>query len=138
MMILPKRSRIPPAQPARPLLIVARDQEELYRVLQRAYRETDEIMVLRDRRRGERRRASESVPKERRRGDRRLAPSLAHELDSQRFALVYPPDAAAPPPYPNSPRWRTSVLRVLRDRRGWRSGTPTDQPRSAQRGGHRG
>ncbi len=127
MTMLPKRSRIPLLQPARPLLIVARDQGELYRVLQRAYRETDEIVVLRDRRRGERRLASESVEKERRQGERRLAPSLAHELRSQRFALVYPPDATTFASDRNSRRWRTSVLRALRDRR---SSTPTDKPPS--------
>lgn len=138
MTMLPKRGRIPPLQPARPLLIVARDQRELYRVLQRAYRETDEIIVVRDRREGERRRVSESVARERRRGDRRLAPSLAHELGSQRFALVYPPDAAATAPYRDSSRWRTRVLRILRDPRGRRSGTPTDQPPSAPHGDHRG
>jgi len=134
MVMLPKRSRIPPLQPARPLLIVARDQGELYRVLQRAYRETDEIIVLRDRRQGERRRASESVAGERRHGDRRRAPSLAPELSSQRFALVYPPDAAATASYRNASRWRMSVLRILRDRRGRRSGTPTDPPPSAPHG----
>ena len=131
MTMLPRRRRIPPPQAARPLLIVARDQSELYRILQRAYRETDEIIVVRDRRRGERRRASESVSMERRHGDRRLAPSLAHELGSRQFALVYPPGAGALAPDRNLPRWRSSILRVIRDRR---SGNPTKQPPSVPHG----
>ena len=117
MTMLPRRRRIPPPQAVRPLLIVARDQGELYRIVQRAYRETDEILVLRDRRQGERRRASQPVATERRRGDRRRAPSLAHELGSQHFALVSPAGAGARGPDATSLRWRARILRFLRDRR---------------------
>ncbi len=119
MTILPKRRRCPPARAARPLLIVARDQQDLYHILQRAYRDTDELVVLRDRRQGERRRGSHPVAEERRHGDRRCAPPLAHELGSQHFALVYPASTGARTPRAKSPRWRSRILRFrfLRDRR---------------------
>jgi hypothetical protein len=77
-------SRTRPTRPAaRGVLIVARDQHELYRNLQRAHRDTDEILVLRDRRQGERRRASHPVADERRHRGRRRLPALAEELRVQ-------------------------------------------------------
>jgi len=78
----------PPA--GRGLLIVARDQGELYDCLQHAYGDSEEITVLLDRRRGERRRRVQPVAGERRRGERRSLLSLAEDLRFQQYLLVRP------------------------------------------------
>ena len=84
-------SRTRPTRPAaRGVLIVARDQQELYRNLQRAYRDTDELLVLRDRRQGERRRGIHPVADERRQRERRSLLSIAEDLRYQQYVLVRP------------------------------------------------
>jgi len=124
---MPARThRTHPARWAQGLLIVARDRMQLYRDLQRTYRDTDEILVVRDRRQGERRQASHPVADERRHGDRRRLPALADELRFQQYALIYPTDAGALAPHPTSPRWRPSVVRYLRDRLARLRGTTPD------------
>jgi len=124
----PNGLHTPPTRPPmRGVLIVARDQQALYRNLQRAYRDTDEILVLRDRRQGERRRGIHPVADERRQRERRRLPALAEELRVQHYVLVYPTDAGVPAPPPTSPRWRASVLRYLRDRWARRRGTTPDR-----------
>ena len=121
-------SRTRPTRPsARGVLIVARDQQELYRNLQRAYRDTDELLVLRDRRQGERRRGIHPVADERRQRERRRLPATAHDLHVQPYVLVYPTDAEAPTSPLTSPRWRASVLRYFRDRWSRRRGTTPDR-----------
>ena len=74
----------------RSLLIVARDQRDLYDCLQHAYADSETITVLVDRRQGERRRRVQPVAGERRYGDRRSLPSLEHDLRFQQYVLVRP------------------------------------------------
>lgn len=74
----------------RGLLIVARDQLELYDYLQHAYGGSAEVTVLFDRRHADRRQTVQSVRRERRRKDRRRLPSLADDLRFQQYVLVRP------------------------------------------------
>ena len=74
----------------RGVLIVARDQGDLYDCLQHAYGDREAITVLLDRRRGERRRRVQPVAGERRSTDRRSLPSLEHDLRFQQYLLVRP------------------------------------------------
>jgi len=80
------------ASSARPtvrgLLIVARDQTDLYESLQYAYGDSETITVLLDRRLAERRRAVQPMMAERRRGERRSPPSIADDLRFQQYVLV--------------------------------------------------
>ncbi|MBP1779697.1 MAG: hypothetical protein H6Q86_5708 [candidate division NC10 bacterium] len=111
----------------RGLLIVARGQWDFYRTLQRAYCDTDEIVVLRDQRQGERRQASHPVADERRHRDRRRLPATAHDLGAQRYVLVYPASTGALVPPPTAPRWPPRVVRYLRDRWAQLWGSTPDQ-----------
>jgi len=71
-------------------LIVSRDLMVLYQALQYAYRDSEEITVLVERRQGERRRGVQPVPGDRRRSERRSLPGLAHDLRFQPYVLVRP------------------------------------------------
>jgi hypothetical protein len=83
------KSNKPPARPAvRGLLIVARDQGDLYDALRHAYGNEADLTVLVDRRNAERRRLSRPVPGERRHCERRSPPTLADDLRFQQFVLV--------------------------------------------------
>lgn len=75
-----------PARPTvRGLLIVARDQGDLYDCLQHAYGDSETITVLLDRRR-----AVQPMMGERRRGERRSPLSIADDLRFQQYVLVRP------------------------------------------------
>jgi len=74
----------------RGVLIVARDQGDLYDCLQHAYGDSETITVLLDRRQGERRRRVQPVRGERRQGERRSLPSLEHDLRFQQYLRVRP------------------------------------------------
>ena len=90
----------PQATPIRPadqgLLIVARDQGDLYEALRHAYGDNAELTVLVDRRHAERRRGDRTVPGERRQRDRRDSPSIAHDLRFQQYVLGRPPRRRPP------------------------------------------
>ena len=137
-MTIPAINRGPSASGvARPLLIVARDRRDFYRVL-RGYRDTDEFTVVLDRRQAERRRRVQPAARERRRGERRSLPARTDALRVQPYVLVSPPGAGALAPHPPSPRWGATVLRYLRDGWAWLRGTPTDQlPQTMQHQGER-
>ncbi len=91
-MVAPRSGlRTRPAPPAtRSLLIVARDQGDLYDCLRHAYGDSETLTVFLDRRQGERRRAGQSVLAERRRSERRSPLSLAEDLRFQQYVLVRP------------------------------------------------
>ena len=72
------------------LLIVARDQVDLYDCFQHAYGDGEEITILLDRRQAERRRAVQPVMGERRCRGRRRPPSIAEDLRFQQYVLVRP------------------------------------------------
>ena len=78
----------PPTGPG--VLIVARDQTDLYECLQHAYADSETTTVLLDRRRGERRQITQPVAGERRRGERRALLSFAEDLRFQQYVLVRP------------------------------------------------
>ena len=69
------------------LLIVARDQPDLYDCLRHTYGDSETLTVLLDRRQGERRRSVVPILGERRR-DRRRPPSIADDLRYQQYVLV--------------------------------------------------
>ena len=75
----------PTRPPVRALLIVARDQWDLYEALRSAYGDSETITVLLDRRQ-----VVQPVLGERRRGERRSLPSIADDLRFQQYVLVRP------------------------------------------------
>jgi hypothetical protein len=77
-----------PAVPA--LLIVARDRPELYHALQQNFGDSQEIAVLLDRRREDRRRRELAVPGDRRRMERRSTPRIEDDLRLREYVLVRP------------------------------------------------
>ena len=72
----------------RGLLIVAQDWVDLYEFLQRAYGDSEELALLLDRRKGDRRRAVQSVSVERRHGERRRLPAPSDDLRLQPYVLA--------------------------------------------------
>ena len=90
MTIPAKPRRTPGPRPARPMLIVGRTHVALYDSLNRAFGGLGGIPVLLDRRRGERRRAIQSVAAERRHGERRSLPRIEDDLRQRRYVLVDP------------------------------------------------
>jgi len=81
----------PPLRPAvLNLLIVARDQPELYRTLQRRFRDYAAVTILLNRRQGERRQAVQPVPVERRRGERRSALHPRNDLRQRKYIFARP------------------------------------------------
>ena len=133
MSILATIRRPRPPRAVRPLLIVARDRRDFYRVL-RGYRDTDEFTVVLDRRQAERRRRVQPAARERRRGERRSLPARTDALRVQPYVLVSQPGAGAlAPPCPR-PCWRARVTRYLRDVGAWLRGTATDHQQPAPTG----
>ena len=92
-MSVPPNGLCPPStRPSvRGLLIVARDQPDLYDCLRHTYGDSETLTVLLDRRQGERRRSVVPIVGERRR-DRRRPPSIADDLRYQQYVLVRPHD----------------------------------------------
>lgn len=71
------------------LLIVARNQRALYEYLKNDFADDPEVVVVMDRRQGERRQRAETWTAERRRAsDRRGQPPIADKLESIGFAIV--------------------------------------------------
>jgi hypothetical protein len=62
-------------------MVVARDAAELYTSMKDTFADSEGIVVILDRRFGERRRRSVSVPADRRRGERRARPPLKNPDD---------------------------------------------------------
>ncbi len=74
----------------RGLIIVSRDQPELWEALKREFGQSDEIRVILDRRRGERR-MMDGVDVPNRRGrDRRNMPRIEDDLRTRKYVLVRP------------------------------------------------
>ena len=89
---MPRESRSLEAQPTRNkvrcLFIVARDQPDLWHHLKRDFAE-EEVQVILDRRRGDRRQRVEAQEPERRRADRRRQPSVDNNLRYRSFVIVH-------------------------------------------------
>ena len=78
----------PSGQGVRGLIIVARDQPELWHHLTRHFAEHNEVWVLLDRRQWERRQRLQRYEPERRKADRRPPLSLHTDLRYRSFLLV--------------------------------------------------
>ena len=72
----------------RHLFIVARDQPDLWAHLAREFSGESGVQVLLDRRRSDRRRATQPASSERRRSERRARPPVDRELAAMNFALI--------------------------------------------------
>jgi|MudIll2142460700_1097286.scaffolds.fasta_scaffold1622780_1 hypothetical protein len=72
------------------LLIVARDQPELFRALQQELGGSPQLRVILDSRRANRRRQALPVPVDRRRRERRSPPRLEDDLCLRQYILVRP------------------------------------------------
>jgi hypothetical protein len=72
------------------LLIVARDQLEVYRALQEAFGESQEVAVILDRRCESRRRRGLAVPADRRQMERRSSLHIEEDLRLRQYVLVRP------------------------------------------------
>ena len=72
------------------LLIVARDQPEVYQSLQRRLRRCAAVAILWDRREGERRQVVQPVLVDHRRGDRRALPSPRTDLRQRAYFFARP------------------------------------------------
>ena len=73
------------------LLIVARDQPELFRALQQAFGGSPQLRIILDRRRANRRRQALAVPVDRRQRERRSPPRIEEDLHLRQYILVRPP-----------------------------------------------
>ena len=71
------------------LFIVARNQPGLWHYLRRDFAEDEEIQVLLDRRRGDRRQRYQGQEPERRRSDRRRQPSIDNDLRYRSFVVLH-------------------------------------------------
>jgi hypothetical protein len=72
------------------LIIVAREQQDLWRSLVDEFRDVRQIQVLLDRRHGERRTPRGSVAYDRRTRERRSLPRLEDDLHARQYVLVRP------------------------------------------------
>ena len=77
------------------LIIVAREQPELWRYMTRHFVRFTRVQVLLDRRQGERRQRFQRYEPERRRLDRRRPPRLETDLRSRPYVIV-PPQPITP------------------------------------------
>ena len=72
------------------LIVVAREQRELWRSLVHEFKEVEQIQILLDRRHGERRLPWGPVVYDRRARDRRSLPRLEDDLHARQYVLVRP------------------------------------------------
>ena len=72
------------------LLIVARGQHELYRRLQQRLEGCTVVVMLFDRREGERRQTAQPFPFDRRRGERRSARHPRNDLQQRKYVFARP------------------------------------------------
>lgn len=82
-MTAPARERV-----VRLLFIVARDHPELWHHLRRDFGDDEEVQVILDRRRGERRCQIRAREPERRRADRRRPPAIEKDLRYHSFVII--------------------------------------------------
>ncbi len=74
--------------PVRCLFIVARDQAGLWDHLRRDFAEDEEVQIILDRRRDERRRGVRAYDPERRRANRRRPRSIGNDLRYRSFVVL--------------------------------------------------
>lgn len=82
--------RVPSQKKVLSLIIVAREQRELWRSLVDEFRNVEQIQILLDRRHGERRTPRGPVAYDRRTRERRSLPRLEDDLHARQYVLVRP------------------------------------------------
>ena len=82
--------RVPSPKHVLSLIIVAREQQDLWRSLAGEFRDVQQVQVLLDRRRGERRTPRGPVAYDRRARERRSLPRLEDDLHARQYVLVRP------------------------------------------------
>jgi len=80
----------PQGNMVRGMIIVARDQTDLWRTLMQEFAQSQEICILLDRRQGERRKGSQFYAPDRRGVDRRSLPRIEDDVRSRQYVLVRP------------------------------------------------
>jgi len=80
----------PTRAPVPGLLVVARDQPDLYRVLQQTFGASPQVAVILDRRCEKRRRGGHAVASDQRRRERRSLPRFEDDLTLRQYILVRP------------------------------------------------
>lgn len=80
----------PKSNTVRGLIIVARDQPDLWRTLIQEFGQSQEIRILLDRRQGERRKGNQFYAPDRRGVDRRSLPRIEDDVRSRQYVLVRP------------------------------------------------
>jgi hypothetical protein len=80
----------PTHQAVHSLIIVAREQQDLWRSLVLEFQDVEYIHILLDRRYGERRRPKGPVAYDRRTRERRNLHRLENDLDTRQYVLVRP------------------------------------------------
>jgi hypothetical protein len=88
------RSAVRPGPSA--LVIVRRDEAGLYESLGKAFQAREGVLVIRDRRSGERRRGGEQPARERRRGDRRSRLEVDAQVRTLGWSAVLSADISPP------------------------------------------
>ena len=81
---------VPTHQGVLSLIIVAREQGDLWRSLVHEFQDVEQIQILLDRRHGERRTPRGPVAYDRRARDRRSLPRLEDDLHARQYVLVRP------------------------------------------------
>jgi hypothetical protein len=80
----------PPHTAMRGLLIVARDELNLWQSLKAAFGDSEGVTVVLDRRQEDRRRGVQGVGSDRRRMERRSLPRIEDDLSVRKYVLVRP------------------------------------------------
>lgn len=88
------------------LLLVARNQPDLWRYLKNNFAGDQKVEVILDRRRGERRQRIEPHEPERRRAERRRQPGLDNDLSYRSFVIVRLPQGGLAS---RLPRWKETA-----------------------------
>lgn len=81
---------VPTHQAVLSLIIVAREQRDLWRSLVQEFKDVERIQILLDRRHGERRMPRGPVAYDRRARERRNLPRLDDDLHARQYVLVRP------------------------------------------------
>jgi hypothetical protein len=82
--------------------VVARDQQRLYEYLSQVSAKSDGLLVILDRRQGERRHQATPETPERRRADRRAGTTRSEELAKQGFVIIGEQRDVSPPTPPEA------------------------------------
>jgi hypothetical protein len=83
----------PKAQPTgiiQALVVVARDQSDLWQSLTRHFAASEDVQVLLDRRQGERRQRLQTYEQDRRGPDRRRPPSTENDVCCRQYVIARP------------------------------------------------